>query len=188
MNKGKLSCRLIVTIVCIACMLGVCLGYQARAESTTDFPIVKNGDQLIQAIAEADDGDIIGIDGTIIFDTTMNLGDENKHITLQKASPNSYIYINSGCWVTIQNIIFDGAELDGTQAFCNLILTMLKLKIPPFKIIRLLEMVLLLYGMVQCAFIAVPFKTTQPLKVRQLMLVECAVLILRIARLRITKL
>lgn len=78
---------------------------------------VSNSDDLIAAIENAAEGDVIGIDGKITIEASVVLGDENKKLTLQKVSPNSYIYINPGYSVSIQNITFDGAELEGTQAF-----------------------------------------------------------------------
>lgn len=78
---------------------------------------VTTSEELLAAIADAEDGAVIGIDGQITFDASMILGDENKKITLQKVNPNSSIYISSTCSATIKNIIFDGAELEGTQPF-----------------------------------------------------------------------
>lgn len=86
---------------------------------STPSVTVTNAADLLAAIENASEGDVIGIDGQITFDSSMVLGVDGKSITLQKASPNSNIYISSTCSATIKNITFDGAELEGTQPFLH---------------------------------------------------------------------
>lgn len=85
--------------------------------ASTPSVTVSNATDLLTAIENASEGDVVGIDGQITFDSSMVLGTDGKSITLQKVSPNSNIYISSTCSATIKNITFDGAELEGTQAF-----------------------------------------------------------------------
>lgn len=118
--KGVLTMKRTKILNVSAIILIVALAIsQITVALAASSPSVKvtNATDLITAIENAADGDIIGIDGQITFDSSMVFGADGKRITLQKASPNSYIYISSTCSATIKNITFDGANLDGTQAF-----------------------------------------------------------------------
>lgn len=110
--------RFLTILLAVALVLPTVL-YSVPKVLAASSPSVKvtNATDLITAIENAADGDIIGIDGQITFDSSMVFGADGKRITLQKASPNSYIYISSTCSATIKNITFDGANMDGTQAF-----------------------------------------------------------------------
>ena len=108
----KLTFLLVIALIST---MALCMP-KALAASVPDVT-VNNSTDLLDAIENASDGAVIGIDGQITFDTNMILGDDSKKITLQRASPNSYIFISSACSATIRNITFDGANLEGTQAF-----------------------------------------------------------------------
>ncbi len=119
--KGVLTMkrtRFLTILLTVALVLPTVL-YTVPKALAASIPTVtvSNSEDLIATIENATEGDVIGIDGKITIEASVILGDENKNLTLQKVSPNSYIYINPGCSVSIQNITFDGAELEGTQAF-----------------------------------------------------------------------
>ena len=119
--KGVLTMkrtRFLTILLAVALVLPTVLYSVPKALAASSPSVtVTNATDLITAIENAADGDIIGIDGQITFDSSMVFGADGKRITLQKARPNSYIYISSTCSATIKNITFDGANLDGTQAF-----------------------------------------------------------------------
>lgn len=119
--KGVLTMkrtRLLTILLTVALVFPTVL-YTVPKALAASIPTVtvSNSEDLVAAIENAAESDVIGVDGKIAIEASVILGDENKKLTLQKVSPNSYIYINTGYSVSIQNITFDGAELEGTQAF-----------------------------------------------------------------------
>lgn len=108
----KLTFLLVIALIST---MALCMP-KALAASVPDVTVSSSTD-LLDAIENASDGAVIGIDGQITFDASMILGDDSKKITLQRTSPNSYIFISSACSATIRNITFDGASMEGTQAF-----------------------------------------------------------------------
>lgn len=111
-NRRTVFFRIMATIMCAACVVVMCSGYQARAETTPDYPVVSNATQFLQAFAEAEDGGTIGISDAINFYTGTTIGDENKRITIIRKSENAFIYFSGTGSYVIQNIIFDGNEIE----------------------------------------------------------------------------
>jgi hypothetical protein len=110
--------RIFALFLVIALIVSMASGYITQASALEEPSVtVSTLDELLTAIAEAEDGAVIGLDGQIILTYSVMLGSESKSITLQKVSPNSNIYISSTSSATIRNITFDGAEVEGTQAF-----------------------------------------------------------------------
>ena len=71
--------------------------------------IVSNYDELVQAIDEAENGDIIGIDRIIsICNDGDYLGAADKHITILKMAYSAYFEIAQSGKLTIRNLTFDG--------------------------------------------------------------------------------
>lgn len=71
--------------------------------------IVSSYDELVQAIDESEDGDVIGIDRIIELNSDVSmLGDAEKRITVCRMSENGYFLINSSASVTVSNIFFNG--------------------------------------------------------------------------------
>lgn len=71
--------------------------------------VVSNYDELVQAIDESENGDIIGIDRIIsICNDEDYLGAADKHITILKMSYNAYFEIAQSVRLTIRNLTFDG--------------------------------------------------------------------------------
>ncbi len=111
-NRRTVFFRIMATIMCAACVVVMCSGYQARAETTPDYPVVSNATQFLQAFAEAEDGGTIGISDAINLYTGTTIGDENKRITIIRKSENAFIYFSGTGSYVIQNIIFDGNEIE----------------------------------------------------------------------------
>ena len=110
--------RIFALFLVIALIVSMASGYITQASALEEPSVtVSTLDELLTAIAEAEDGAVIGLDGQIILTYSVMLGSESKSITLQKVSPNSNIFISSTSSATIRNITFDGAEIEGTQAF-----------------------------------------------------------------------
>lgn len=117
--KSKLLCYLLSG----ALLSGNLITFQtvsASAEEVTELSnenqetlqpqiIVRNYKELAQAIDEAGDGDVIGIDNIIELNSDVNvLGDSEKRLTICKMSEDSYIVANLSADVRVENIIFDG--------------------------------------------------------------------------------
>lgn len=111
-NRRTVFFRIMATIMCAACVVVMCSGYQARAETTSDFPIVKNGNQLLQAIVAADDGDTIGISDMIAFYEGVTIGAENKRITVVRMNENAFLSFAGSGSSLVQNIVFDGGSIE----------------------------------------------------------------------------
>lgn len=79
--------------------------------------IVSSYDELSQAIDEAEDGDIIGIDSVIqIEDDNIVLGNNTKRISIIRSARKSGIEI-SGKNPVINNIVFDGNGIEYKDIF-----------------------------------------------------------------------
>lgn len=111
--------RIISLFLAIGLIAALVTSHFTQALATGNEPSITVGtlEELLTAIDEAEDGAVIGIDGQITLNNSVTIGSERKHIILQKVSPNSNIYISSTSSATIKNITFDGAKLEGTQAF-----------------------------------------------------------------------
>ena len=111
-NRRTVFFRIMATIMCAACVVVMCSGYQARAETTADFPIAKNGNQLLQAIAAADDGDTIGISDMIAFYEGVTIGAEDKRITIVRMNENAFLSFTGSDSSLVQNVVFDGGNIE----------------------------------------------------------------------------
>lgn len=71
--------------------------------------IVSSYDELAQAIDEAENEDVIGIDNIIELNSDVSmLGSTEKRITICRMSENGYFLINNSASVTVNNIFFNG--------------------------------------------------------------------------------
>jgi len=71
--------------------------------------IVSNYDELVQAIDEAENGDVIGIDRIIsICNDGDYLGVADKHITILKMADKAYFEVAQSAKLTVRNLTFDG--------------------------------------------------------------------------------
>lgn len=116
MNGKKKLFRVLSMLVCMVLAFQLCSVVGASAEPTQDYPIVSNATQFLQAIAEAKDGDIIGISDAINFYNGMIIGDENKKITVIRESEEAFVYFSGTGSYTIQNIVFDGNEIESSYS------------------------------------------------------------------------
>lgn len=112
MNKRTAFRKILVVVMCVACVISICTGYQARAATGEDYPIVSNADQFLQAIADAEDGDTIGISGEINFYEGVTIGYEDKRVTVIRESEDAYVYFSGIGSYTIKNIVFDGNSIE----------------------------------------------------------------------------
>lgn len=111
-NRRKKPFKILTAMLCIALVFCVCSGYQVRAESTPDYPIVSNATEFLQAFAEAKDGDTIGISNAINFYNGATVGDENKKITIIRETEDAFIYFSGTGSYIAQNLIFDGNGIE----------------------------------------------------------------------------
>ena len=115
MNKNKRTVffRIMATIMCAVCVVVMCSGYQARAETTADFPVVSSRSQFLQAFVEANDGDTIGISDMIAFyGDSAELGSEDKRITIVRMNEEAHLSFTGTGSFLIQNIVFDGNGIE----------------------------------------------------------------------------
>lgn len=112
-NRRKKPFRILAAMLCIALVLCVCSGYQARAESTSDYPVVSNAIEFLQAFAEAKDGDTIGISSMIAFyEGSSEIGSEDKQINIVRMNEEAYFSFTGTGSFSIQNFIFDGNNIE----------------------------------------------------------------------------
>lgn len=114
-NRRKNPFRILAAMLCIALVFCVCSGYQAWAEGTVYY--ASDQQSLLTKIKSAKDGDIIQIDGTI---EVTDLGSPDKQIILERVSADSRIVTQQGVPVTIQNITFDGSNLNSSTPFLTI--------------------------------------------------------------------
>lgn len=115
MNRSRKAVffRIMATIMCAACVVVMCSGYQARAETTADFPVVSSRSQFLQAFVEANDGDTIGISDIIAFyGDSAELGSEDKRITIVRMNEEAHLSCTGTGSFLIQNIVFDGNGIE----------------------------------------------------------------------------
>ena len=110
----------LLTFVLIGALLGVqvmeLVAYAAETGTDALEPSVvcSNYSQLYSAIIQAQDGDVIGINDTIIVGGNVNnvLGDTDKHVTIVRMNQLAVLYLSHSGTFTIQNITFDGNGID----------------------------------------------------------------------------
>ncbi|MCM1234296.1 MAG: hypothetical protein NC489_29685 [Ruminococcus flavefaciens] len=85
-------------------------GTETDAEDViTPSVIVSSYEELAQAIEDAEDGDIIGIDRIIsICHDVDYLGIADKHFTILKMADNAYFEVSQSVRLTVRNLTFDG--------------------------------------------------------------------------------
>ena len=112
----------------IKCLLALCLvvsilifqAPQVMAETLEEgssAPVeVSTFEELQTAISEAEDGDVIGITDIIKIPANTNIGDPEKHVTIQKIDVGSYTGLevetsDEASTIHIQNITFNGDNI-----------------------------------------------------------------------------
>ena len=108
--------KTIVSFVLLIALLTVQVMQVAAETDNTDTPSVvcSTFSSLYQALIQANDGDVIGIDDTIIVGGNVNnvLGDTNKHVTIVRMNQLAVLCLSHSGTFTIQNITFDGNGID----------------------------------------------------------------------------
>ena len=110
-NRRTVFFRIMATIMCAACVVVMCSGYQARAESSRVLSAY-NLRELNSAIEQAKEGDIIQIRGEI--DISSDLKIPKERITIQRTSEKDRLITSMGLETHFQNIIFDGGGIKST--------------------------------------------------------------------------
>ncbi len=110
-NRRTVFFRIMATIMCAACVVVMCSGYQARAESSRVLSAY-NLRELNSAIEQAKEGDIIQIRGEI--DISSDLKIPKERITIQRTSEKDRLITSMGLEIHFQNIIFDGGGIKST--------------------------------------------------------------------------
>jgi len=112
--RNRLLCYLMsgalaLTNLAVMPAVSVSAAESAEQDNGNQETIVKNYKELVQAIDEAGDGDVIGIDNIIELNSDVSiLGSSEKRLTICRMSENSYIVANLSADVKVENIIFDG--------------------------------------------------------------------------------
>lgn len=110
------------TIVSLVLLLALLIVQVMQVIAKTDAPskVCSTFSSLYQALIQANDGDVIGIDGAIIMNTAIDvtLGYTDKHITLVRMDADAHIEVNASQKTKIQNITFDGNGIQGNQPMC----------------------------------------------------------------------
>ncbi len=103
----------------IVILIGILLSsqmMQAMANSTDPvIATVSSYSQLYSAMLQAQDGDVIGINGIITISGNQSVGYTDKHIIFRRMS--SSTYFNIGSESTFQNVTFDGGSISASSAF-----------------------------------------------------------------------
>lgn len=135
-RKGKIfftkaKSRLLCYLLSVALVFGNLMMFQIVPASAAEVTELNNGnqatlqskvivssyDELAQAIDEAEDGDVIGIDNVIqVEDDNIVLGNNTKRITIIRSARKSGIEI-SGKNPVINNIVFDGNGIEYKDIF-----------------------------------------------------------------------
>ena len=114
--------KTIVSFVLLIALLTVQVMQVAAETNNTDTPSVvcSTFSSLYQALIQANDGDVIGIDDAIIMNTSIEftLGYEDKHVTLVRMNADAHFEVRADQKSTIQNITFDGNGIQGNQPMC----------------------------------------------------------------------
>lgn len=114
--------KTIVSFVLLIALLTVQVMQVAAETNNTDTPSVvcSTFSSLYQALIQANDGDVIGIDDAIIMNTSIEftLGYEDKHVTLVRMNADAHFEVRADQKPTIQNITFDGNGIQGNQPMC----------------------------------------------------------------------
>lgn len=108
--------KTIVSFVLLIALLTVQVMQIAAETDNTGTPSVvcSTFSSLYQTLIQANDGDVIGIDDTIIVGGNVNnvLGDTNKHVTIVRMNQLAVLCLSHSGTFTIQNITFDGNGID----------------------------------------------------------------------------
>lgn len=114
--------KTIVSFVLLIALLTVQVMQVAAETNNTDTPSVvcSTFSSLYQALIQANDGDVIGIDDAIIMNTSIEftLGYEDKHVTLVRMNADAHFEVRADQKSAIQNITFDGNGIQGNQPMC----------------------------------------------------------------------
>jgi hypothetical protein len=117
-HKMNITNKKIFTIILVILFTGSLLTSHMMAMATSSQPvaIAANATQLYTAMIQANDGDVIGINGRIdILGEPKTYGYADKHITFKRMSSSSYFYIQVE--TTFQNVTFDGDGIDAANAY-----------------------------------------------------------------------
>ena len=113
MKKRKKYFKVLLTFVLVVALFtvqGLQIAANAKADISNPTVIVNNGDQFVEAIQNAQDGDIIGLGGSCIsIDFPNNyktFGSDDKHIYLVRM--NDAVYIEVNVPVSFRNMTIDG--------------------------------------------------------------------------------
>ena len=108
----------IVGVFFIALVAGHSL-YPAAIASDEVTVEVYTESELLNAIKNASDGDVIGISNLIVVGSSVTIGKDDKHVILQRTNPQAGI--DMGGWQgnnsTIKNVTFDGNGISSEYPF-----------------------------------------------------------------------
>jgi hypothetical protein len=104
--------------VCLIAAICIFQAPQAMANSTGQVTvIVSNLSDLLTAIENAEDGDVIGVRYQLNVSTDAVIGDADKQITLKRMDDVSLFYVDGGNNVIFQNVILDGDGISSQYSF-----------------------------------------------------------------------
>lgn len=120
MKKRKKYGKVLLTFILVVSLF-VVQGMQIAANATTPAPdllnptvIASNYDQFMEAVQNAQDGDVIGItDNIVIGGENVTIGSDNKHIYIVRAGEFGLLRVNSNGNLTMINVTVDGGGKPG---------------------------------------------------------------------------
>lgn len=113
--------RAVILVLVLVLLISNTLG--AQADTGTPTVIVDSYGALYTAIAEAKDGEIIGIKGTITIPATITLSANKRYIVIKRMEPEAKLIVDEDYGAdnkaTFDGLCFDGnaTEIGGTEPF-----------------------------------------------------------------------
>ena len=115
MNTKKHRSKRIVVLMCLVVALLTCQVLQPMVASAVDeTPVTVSVSflpDLLDAIDNAADGDVIGLSGKFVIPSDTVIGHPNKHITLKRLYSTTYLQVETASNVKFQNVTLDGNSI-----------------------------------------------------------------------------
>ena len=115
--KGKIK-KAVVLLALIAALIAVEV-FQIRVRAEPETVRVSSAAELVSAVDNANDGDIIEITDMISIRSNLTLGSEEKKVTIRRGSPDAYLFVFNAS-LDCTGINFDGSGVDGSETFLSM--------------------------------------------------------------------
>jgi len=114
--------RLFISVLVLVSVL--LLSVPVLAQDVDAPVVVADVDELIMAIDEASDGDTIYISQQIYMQDGQTIGVADKQITIMRVDGYSGAVLSTSTNTSLQNIVFDGGNIDGSETAFSLSFTL----------------------------------------------------------------